>query len=253
MATFSSNYSAILSLTGGGAANLATTLGVGNTTGGSDIVFSGASGAVFNVVTGASPGIDAEDNAAGAGADLNYTGSDAGGGNFDGGDLNFTAGLAAGTGTNGVINFNSDVVFGGSVSLTNLLSGTLSPEGAVAAAVSTIFQRTDGGAGNSLYVKMGGGVGMNGWAPMGPRVVENFVSPGGIGIPFTTGRAVFDDTVSLGIDNITVFWNGVLQRQDQGAPGSDDYAVVFGGASATVTFTVDPPATDLVTICYLPA
>jgi len=240
LATFSSNYSAILSLTGGGAANLATTLGVGNTTGGSDIEFSSGDG----VVTTA--------NGAGPGFDLGVTAGAAGGGNFDGGDLNLGGGPGAGTGVDGKVNILGDLVVTGSISLTNLLSGTLTPEGAVVAPVSTIFQRTDGGAGNALYVKMAG-AGNTGWAPMGPRVVENFVSPGGIGIPFTTGRAVFDDTVSLGIDNITVFWNGVLQRQDQGAPGSDDYAVVFGLASATVTFTVDPPATDLVTICYLPA
>lgn len=43
------------------------------------------------------------------------------------------------------------------------LTGTGSPEGAVTAAVGTLYLRTDGGAGTSLYVKESGS-GNTGWA-----------------------------------------------------------------------------------------
>ncbi len=43
-----------------------------------------------------------------------------------------------------------------------LMSGEGSPEGVVTAPVGTIYQRTDGGAGTSLYVKETG-VGSSGW------------------------------------------------------------------------------------------
>lgn len=42
--------------------------------------------------------------------------------------------------------------------------GEGSPEGAVAAPVGTVYLRTDGGAGTTLYVKEGGGSGNTGWA-----------------------------------------------------------------------------------------
>ena len=234
MATFSSNYSALLSLTGAGASDLATTLGVGNTTGGSDIEFSSGDG----VVTTA--------NGAGPGFDLGVTAGAAGGGNFDGGDLNLGGGPGAGTGVDGKVNILGDLVVTGSISLTNLLSGTLTPEGAVVAPVSTIFQRTDGGAGNSIYFKMSG-AGNTGWCPAGPPVFDNLVSVGAAS--FMTSRAVFDDPTGLGVENLAVFWNGVLQREG----GADDYTVVYGGAFATITFIATPPATDLVTLRYLPA
>ena len=42
------------------------------------------------------------------------------------------------------------------------LTGTGTPEGAVAAPVGSLFSRTDGGAGTSLYVKESG-TGTTGW------------------------------------------------------------------------------------------
>jgi hypothetical protein len=44
-----------------------------------------------------------------------------------------------------------------------VVSGAGSPEGAVSAAVGTLYRRTDGGAGTSLYVKESGGAGNTGW------------------------------------------------------------------------------------------
>jgi hypothetical protein len=43
-----------------------------------------------------------------------------------------------------------------------LLAGTGTPEGSVAAPVGTVFQRVDGGAGTTLYVKESG-TGNTGW------------------------------------------------------------------------------------------
>lgn len=44
-------------------------------------------------------------------------------------------------------------------------TGQGSPEGTVQAPVGTIFVRTDGTAGATLYIKETGGAGMNGWVP----------------------------------------------------------------------------------------
>jgi hypothetical protein len=41
--------------------------------------------------------------------------------------------------------------------------GTGSPEGVVAAAVGTLYLRSDGGAATTLYVKESGGSGNTGW------------------------------------------------------------------------------------------
>lgn len=236
MATFT-NFQALLQLGGGGGGGtLATILASGNATGGSDILFSASTG----------DGIDTENNAAGAGFSLDIEGSDAGGGVFAGGDINLTPGSGSGGGPDGVVNIAGDLIVTGTVSLSNLIVGAGTPEGSVAATVSTIFQRTDGGAGNSVYFKQSGAA-ATGWVPAGPPVFETFVA---VGVPtFVTSRAVFDDTLALGVENIAVFWNGVLQREG----GLDDYTVVFGGASATVTLTSTPPPGDFITIRYLPA
>jgi hypothetical protein len=232
-----SNFAALLNLGGGGGGGtLAAVLAAGNATGGTDLEFSSGD----RLVT--------EDNAAGPGFDFNLDGSDAGGGNFDGGDINLNPGAGSGTGVAGVVNINGDLVVTGSLSLSNLLTGVGTPEGATAAPPSTLFQRTDGDSSTNanLYVKMLG-VGVTGWAPLVPPVFETFVA---VGVAtFVTSRAVFDDPVSLGVENIAVFWNGVLQREG----GGDDYTVVFGGASATITFTSTPPPGDFITIRYLPA
>jgi hypothetical protein len=235
VATFSSNFSAILAQAGtGGAGTLAATLALGNTTGGNDIEFSSGDG----IVTTA--------NGAGAGFDLGLSAGDAGGGTFAGGDLNLSAGTGSGGGANGTINLNGDVVVTGSLTLPNLRSGTGSPEGSEVADVGAIYSRTDGGAGNAVYFKMSGTATNTGWVPSGPHAVEFFTASGSA--MFTTGRAVFDDPLTLGVTNLLVFWNGVLQRQG----ATEDYTVVFGGASATITFAVTPPSGDFITIQYLP-
>jgi hypothetical protein len=235
------NYKAIeLFGGGGGGADLAATLGIGNTTGGTDIEFSNAGGGFLDQ-------IDSEDNAAGAGYTFNLNGSDAGGGDFDGGDINLNPGSGSGTGADGVVNINGDLVVTGSVTLGNLYSGAGSPETVVTAPIGSLYTRTDGGHGNSQYFKQANGAGNTGWVPAGPQVVENQTAPGGVNV-FTTGRAVFDATVVTTVDNLAVFWNGVLQREGIG----NDYTVAYGPASATITFSQIPPLNDPITIKYLP-
>lgn len=235
MANFT-NFEALLQLAGtGSTGDLMTVLGVGNTTGGNDIIFSSGDR------------LDTEDNGAGAGFALNIDGSDAGGGAFAGGDINLNPGAGSGGGADGVVNVNGDLVVTGTVSLSNLIVGTGSPEGVEVAGVGTIFQRTDGdiSTNSTAYLKVSG-AGNTGWVPMGPPVFETYVASGSAS--FVTSRAVFDDPLALGVENLAVFWNGVYQREG----GSDDYTVVFGGASATITFTSTPPPGDFITIRYLP-
>lgn len=240
------NFRTIANLGGGGGGeDLAATLAVDNVTGGSDLVFS--------VLAPNFDRLDAEDNGAGAGGTFNIDGSNAGGGVFPGGDIDLTPGVGSGGGANGVVNINGDMVVTGSLTLSNLFSGVGSPETVLAAGVGAFYSRTDGAGGNSQYFKQSG-AGNLGWVPAGPMVEEEFTS---VGVAtFVTGRAVFEDIQMLGIRNLDVYWNGVLQRQGVLAPPGmeEDYTVVFGGASATITFFgVVPPATDLITISYLPA
>lgn len=237
--TTATNFRTIANLGGGGGGeDLAVTLGNGNFTGGSDLVVS--------VLAPNFDRLDAEDNAAGAGGTFNIDGSDAGGGVFPGGDIDLNPGIGSGGGAAGVVNINGDMVVTGSLTLSNLFSGAGSPETVLAAGVGAFYSRTDGAGGNSQYFKQSG-AGTTGWVPAGPMVEEEFTS---VGVAtFVTTRAVFEDLLTLGIRNLDVYWNGVLQRQG----GTEDYTVVFGGASATITFLVTPPATDLITISYLPA
>ena len=222
-----------LALAAGGSSGLAPNLAVGNTTGGNDIEFSSGDGILGTL------------NAGGAGSDLSIIASAAGAGVSNGGDLNLGGGAGFGGGLQGVVNILGDLTVSGSLTLSNLASGAGSPEGILALGVGAFYSRTDGGAGNSQYFKQTG-VGVNGWVPAGPLYCEEFTSVGAAA--FVTTRAVFDDPVALGVCALVVFWNGVLQREG----GAEDYAVVYGGASATITFNVTPPTGDLVTVQYLP-
>lgn len=235
MPTVSSNFAAIIDLAGAGSVDLATILGNGNITDGSDIVFSSGDG------------VDTALNGGGAGFDLNIAAGDAGGGVFAGGDLNLTPGLGSGGGTNGTVNINGDLVVTGTLTLSNLLTGAGSPEGVIVAAIGSIFQRTNGSAGNTIYFKQANTGLDTGWVPAGPRVREDFTSVGAAA--FVTSRGVFSDLVGLGIANLFVYWNGLLQR------GGDDFTVAFdtpGPGMTTCTFVVIPPSGDFITLEYLP-
>lgn len=58
--------------------------------------------------------------------------------------------------------FKGSVTFGNGVDAVDIFSGTGSPEGVVTASQGSIFLRTDGGSGTTLYVKESG-TGNTGW------------------------------------------------------------------------------------------
>lgn len=70
--------------------------------------------------------------------------------------------------------FDTDLRIGGP-SGPLVLTGTGSPEGVVTAPVGSVFHRTDGGAGTSLYIKESG-TGATGWVGTG-RVTVGTVAP----------------------------------------------------------------------------
>lgn len=236
MATFT-NFQAIISQAGGGVPSLSSVLAIGNDTGGSDIIVS------------SSDRIQGEDNGAGPGFNLLMDGGDAGGaGPDDGGDIILTPGSGVGGGNDGIINLNGDttvtgdLTVTGSVSFGNLISGAGSPEGSVAGIISAIYQRTDGGSGNSWYIKSANSGGNTGWLPGGPRVVDEFTASGS---PiFTTARNYFQN-VSLGV-LIVVTLNGIRMREG----ATEDYQTT---AVNQITFNFTPTTGDFVAIEYLPA
>lgn len=65
----------------------------------------------------------------------------------------------------GIIVPSGNSVFFGSVTGPSISTGTGTPEGAVTAPISSMFMRSDGGGGTSLYVKESG-TGNTGWAAM---------------------------------------------------------------------------------------
>lgn len=236
MTTHHSNFSAILALAGAGG-DLATTLAAGNTTDGSDILISSGDA------------LAAEDNPAGAGFLLEIRGSDAGGaGPDDGGDINLIPGSGIGGGADGVVNVNGDLHVTGSLVLSNLISGSGSPEGSVVADIGAVYQREDGGAGNTLYFKQADNGLNTGWVPAGPRVRDDEVADG-TATEFTTSRPVFEPATGLEqVGNLLVFWNGILQREGV------DYSVTYiAGVEARVDFNpLVPPNEDMITLEYLP-
>lgn len=78
----------------------------------------------------------------------------------------------------------SSVAASGLVTGANIVSGSGTPEGAVTAAVGTIFQRTDGGTNTTLYRKESG-AGNTGWVAVAASAGSSFV-------PSTT-LAFYDD------------------------------------------------------------
>jgi len=235
-----SNYQGILALSSGsGVGDLSSVLATGNSTGANDILVS--------TVSFPGTSLRAEDNTAGDGGGLGIYGSNAGGGVFDGGDITLTPGTGSGGGADGSVVIDGPLVVTGPVSIPNLISGSGSPEGSVSAVISTLYQRTDGNAGNSLYIKMGGS-GAIGWCPSGPTVLETFQSTGSSS--FTTSRPVFEDPVGLGVQALTVYLGGLFQRL--GGPGVGDFTVSYLPSGATVSFNDPLPSGDQVSISYLP-
>lgn len=228
MASFDSNFSAILALTGSGAGTLTTVLGNGNETGDNAIIVSDPS-----INTDAR--IQGEDSGVGNAGELIIRGGNSTAG--DGGDVTISAGT--GTGNDGTINLVGETNITGNLSTELIRFGTGSPEGAVTAPIGSIYKRIDGTQGTTLYTKVAG-VGNVGWIPIGPTIEEVQVGAGGA--VFTTPRAF---VTSAGIAP-RVYLNGVRQRAGVG----NDYTVT---SSTQITFTNAPFVGDVVAIDYLPA
>lgn len=104
------------------------------------------------------------------GASFTLQGSAGTGNNTTGGSIIFQTPDAGASGTavqsyttKVTIERDGDMTVSGNITSSNIRSGTGTPEGAVTAPVGTLFLRTDGGAGSTLYVKESGS-GNTGWA-----------------------------------------------------------------------------------------
>lgn len=97
---------------------------------------------------------------------------------LDGGDWN-APGIIGGVTPNAIVG-TTVASTGCMIVLTpRICSGTGSPEGVVTASVGSLFFRTDGSSGTTLYTKEAGS-GNTGWAAMAPSTI-NWTSPGAIG------------------------------------------------------------------------
>lgn len=236
MASFDSNFSAILALVGGGGGTLAIVLSNGNTTGDESIIVSDP---------GSNPNarIQGEDSAIANAGDLILRGGDATAGNFDGGDLTLTAGLGSGAGSDGIVSIvGNTTVSNGNFDSPLIRYGSGSPEGAVTAPVGATYKRVDGTAGTTLYTKVSG-AGNTGWVPVGVLVTDNFNAPGGSAI-FNTTRPM-THLPGSGVEP-KVYINGVRQREGVG----NDYVITL---PTTLTFVVTPLLGDVILVDYLPA
>lgn len=228
MATFDSNFSAILALMAGGSGALVAVLTAGNTTGDNAIVVSNQPNAR----------IQGEDSNIANAGDLNLRGGNTTAG--DGGDVVISAGL--GSVNDGQIILNGDVQINGDLNSDYLRYGTGTPEGVVTADVGTLYRRLDGTVGTTLYTKVSG-VGNTGWVPVGPRVYQDFIGDG-IASAFVTTRPY----IIRALDNLkpTVYWNGQKLRDGL----LNDF--VFTPPN-TINMTITPLSGDIISIEFLPA
>lgn len=230
MATFDSNFSAILALSGGGGGPLSTVLSLGNETGNNSLI-------VSDPAVNTNARIQGEDSGVADAGDLILRGGNTTAGT--GGDVTIQAGT--GNVDDGVITLSGDtVVTNGNLSTPLILSGTGSPEGAVVAPVGAIYKRIDGSAGSTLYTKISG-VGNTGWVPVGPSITEDFLGDG-ISATFMTTRN-FANLPGSGIEP-RVYLNGIRQRSGVG----NDYTVTIPN---TITFSSTPFLNDVILIDFL--
>jgi hypothetical protein len=261
MATFDSNFEAIISLITGGA-TLSSVLAAGNTTGDNALV-------VSNPVSNTNARLQGEDNTANdavAAGELIIRGGDKTDAlsTGNGGDLSLYAGTAAGSGLDGVINLFGNTTVNGDMTVTGTLVtggtatgisvGSGSPESSVTADRGSIYQRDDSTSlGNALYVKTEDGTN-TGWVPLGPRITEEFIAPGGSSTFTLTSSDTFYRNVSGFPEiDVQVFWNGV--RLTEGA-ATGDFAVTASNAIQIrdgAGSPLNPLAGDRITIDYLPA
>jgi hypothetical protein len=228
MATFDSNFSAILALMAGGSGALVAVLTAGNTTGDNAIIVSNQPNAR----------IQGEDSNVANAGDLNLRGGNTTAG--DGGDVVISVGL--GSVNDGQVIINGEVQINGDLTSDYLRYGTGTPEGVVTADVGTLYRRLDGTVGTSLYTKVSG-VGNTGWIPVGPRVCQDFIGDG-----VTSGFVTTRPYIIRALDNLkpTVYWNGQKLRDGL----LNDF--VFTPPN-TINMTITPLIGDIISIEFLPA
>lgn len=141
-----------------------------------------------------------------------------------------------------------DIIAAGSGSIS---SGAGSPEGAVIGSVGDLYRRTNGGPGNSLYLKISGNSTNTGWAPAGPALTEDLSAQvNGVLSTFTmTGNAYQNSGAGILVE---VYLNGSLQRQG----ALNDYTITESGGGGTgfdtISFTFVPTIGDVLLVRYLP-
>jgi hypothetical protein len=216
MAGFDSNFEAIISLISAGT-TLSSALAAGNTTGDTALIVSDPD---FN----ANARIQGEDDAALDAGDLILRAGNATAAAGDGGDLLLFAGTSFG-GVPGTINITGDTTFNNDVTITGEFTsatrfvGAGTPELSVVANSGAQFTRTDATSlGNNVYVKLTDGVN-TGWAPMGPRVVENFIADGIVSIFTVASDGFYRNVAGTPSIDVHVYWNGI--RLTEGAALGD--------------------------------
>ena len=124
------------------------------------------------------------------------------------------------------------------------LFGAGSPEGAVSASVGTIYSRTDGAAGTSVYVKESG-TGNTGWRALasssGVRVVEGANAKQGTATLVAGASVVANTSVTA---NSRIF---LTSNADGGTPGFLRVSARVVGTSFTITSS---SGTDTSTVAY---
>jgi len=133
----------------------------------------------------------------------------------------------------------------------NVFSGAGSPEGVQTADIGDVFQRTNGGPGNSLYLKVADSGGNTGWVPSGPLLEEDLSSQvDGVVTTFNmTGNAFQSVAFQILVE---VRLNGVGMRQG----ATNDYTITESGGLGTgfdtVEFNYTPTSDDILIVRFLP-
>lgn len=136
---------------------------------------------------------------------------------------------------------------------TVIKSGVGSPELAEVGNIGDYFARTDGGPGNSAYLKVSGSGTNIGWLPVGPKLEQNLTAQvTGSTSTFTLSggaKAFHDPAIEVQMD----IW---LDGQRQVLGGTLDYtATESGGAGTgfdTLNFNFTPRAGSALIAAFLP-
>jgi hypothetical protein len=144
------------------------------------------------------------------------------------------------TGESGAVVFERRENNEGDETTPQVIKGSGSPEGAVAAPVGSIFQRADGGASTSLYVKESG-TGNTGWATATEFDLDDYSDAFQITLDADPQvQRVWVHALEIGPDGI-----GVLCNEDVAIVGTSDEAQLsvtgFDDQTSTISVVRDKP------------